>query len=367
MKRSTITCILLLIISALHAQVRLIDSLTAENVVGANIYTNKGLLIATSDEQGLIHVDTLKNITSDTLTIQHIGYENKEFHLTRAKESRTISLNPRKIEIAAIEITNENQLDYVVLKTYFRRYDIFNNKSKYFIDGIIEHYIPVKDKREKSFRKIIGYRIFVNEETVKEQKDALGKFFTDPPAVAHLDQSPISENLPKDFDLVENGDMQLITKDGVDMGLIQKTKSGLLHAYLNEVAPGTKISRKFLSLRGEQYKGVTIEQYSDNGTAKPTIENLISRTRISLGAIKRKSKAEFIPAEGLTEQYVLDRHYVGADEVKKMKDAFTSSIYLYDEKSKYTDSYWLDLERHNIPALAPGIAKQLGTSLHLAD
>ena len=253
MKRSISTLIFILFAFALYGQVRLQDSLTNESIVGANIYSGDGSLLGASDESGVIHLDALKNSKIDSISIQHIGYESRVLHFSTFKTSPVIKLRPREIKIADVEINNKSKSDYVCLKTYFRNYETFNGSNKYFVDGIVEHYIPLTEKEEKIYRRIIGYRVYANKKVVQDHVETFGKLFTDPPSLVSLYKYASSKDLPKGFKIIERDNIQVIERDGINMGSVRKTNAGTIYSHLEEVARGTKVSRKFLSLHGEQY------------------------------------------------------------------------------------------------------------------
>ncbi|TDS16068.1 hypothetical protein [Sphingobacterium paludis] len=362
MKRPIATLIFIALVSALHGQTRLHDSLTNENIVGANIYSGDGNLLGASDEDGVIHLDALNNSKIDSISIQHIGYESRILHFSTFKTSSVIKLHPREIKIADVEINNKSKSDYVCLRTYFRSYETFNGSSKYFVDGIVEHYLPLTEKEEKIYRRIIGYRVYTNKKAVQALMETFGKLFTDPPSLVALYKYASSKDLPKGFKIIERDNIQLIERDGINMGSVRKTNAGTIYSHLEKVARGTKVSRRFLSLRGEQYRTSIIEQFKPTHSLHISMDKLISKTEVTVGAVKRNAK--FIPAEALSELFVLERSYLSKGEVVSMKNLFTKSVFL-EEKSNYKDKYWLDLDRYNIPALAPGIAKQLSENLIL--
>ncbi|KGE15597.1 hypothetical protein [Sphingobacterium deserti] len=366
MKNSISTLIFILFAFALYGQVRLQDSLTNESIVGANIYSGDGSLLGASDENGAIHLDALKNSKIDSISIQHIGYESRVLHFSIFKASPVIKLRPREIAIADVEVNSNNLTDYVCLRTYFRNYETFNGSSKYFVDGIVEHYLPLTDKEEKIYRRVIGYRVYANKKVVQDFTETFGKLLTDPPSLERLDKYPQSKDLPKGFKIIERDNIQIIERDGINMGSVRKTKAGTIYSHLEKVARGTKVSRKFLSLRGEQYRTSIIEQFKPTHGLHISMDKLISKTEATAGAVKRKSKSKFVPIQMLSELFVLERGYLSKEEVISMKSSFTKSVFL-EKKSNYKDKYWLDLDRYNIPALAPGIAKQLGENLILVQ
>lgn len=351
--------ILFLTIST-KGQVILIDSITNEPIVGANIYSNNGLSLCVSDIHGVIDINTIIN-KSDKILIQHISYNNKEISSQTVNNSKTILLSPRNILLDSIVLRGVNNYDYVVLKGYFRTYDYFNKKPRYFYDGIIEYYIPIKNGG-KVYHKILEYRLFENKESVSEYLEIMGKGFSDPPKIFTLGSKSYINQIPKDINYIEEGDKISFMKNGLNMGFIQKTKTGNIQFYFDKVPPQSKISRSLFKIKGEQYRGLILENYSETSIKNPSLKNLISRTRSTVGSVQRKKDHGFIPMETFEEFYVLERTYLQKKDVDNIKKSFENSIYL-DGKSNYKERFWKNLEHYNIPTLSNNILNQLHTVL----
>ncbi len=349
---------ILFLATTTKGQVLLVDSITNEPIVGASIYSNNGLSLGVSDINGIIAIN---NYNSDKILIQHISYENKEISTKILNKSITILLNPRHIQLDSIVIQNPNMYDYVVLKGYFRTYDFFNNNPRYFYDGIIEYYIPIKNQG-KVYHKLLEYRYFQNKESVNDYIRIFGKKFSDPPTIFAINSNLSINQIPKGVNYIDQGDKILFMKDGLNMGFIQKTKTGNIQFYYDKVPPQGKITRTFFKIKGEQYRGFILENYSETDIKNPSPKNLISRTRFTSGAVKRQKKHGFIPMETFEEFFVLERRYLQRTDVDKLKKSFTKSIYL-DEKSNYSRKFWTTLESYNISPLSNNILKQLNTVL----
>ena len=360
MSKITLIISIFFLTTSIKGQVMLIDSITNEPIVGANMYSKNGLSLGLSDIYGVIKTNTILN-NSDKILIQHISYDNKEISAQILNKSNKILLNPRQISLDSIVVQNPKNYDYVVLKGYFRTYDLFNNKPRYFYDGIIEYYIPIRSKG-KVYHKLLAYRLFENKEAVKEYIQIFGKALSDPPKTLTLASESSINQLPEDIKFIYQGDKISFIKKGLNMGFIQKTKDGNTQFYFDMVPPQSKISRSFLKIRGEQYRGLILENYSESNIKNPSQKNLISRTRSTAGTVQRKKANGFIPMETFEEFYVLERKFLQKADVDNLKKSFTKSIYL-DEKSNYSTKFWMDLEHYNIPPLSKNIIKQLNSVL----
>ncbi|WP_164123559.1 carboxypeptidase-like regulatory domain-containing protein [Sphingobacterium sp. xlx-130] len=344
-----------------NGQIRVLDSLTLEPISGVNIYFDDGELLAISSSEGQVNINNIQNETRN-LSLQHIGYENKGISYGSFKQSDRVLLKPRQVEIEEIGVNNIGNSDYVVLKGYFRTHDTFNSKSRYFYDGLIAYYIPLKNTKEKVRRQLLGYRLYANRSSLAEYTELFGKSFTDPPKLLRIEKESMLENLPKGSVLVNNGSKKKIVQNGQSLGFIQKTSSGNVQIYLDEVPPNSKVARSFFRIKGEQYRGITMANYGPTDLDNLPTQNLLSKIVTKVGAVQRKKKDGFTHIATFSEFYVTERAYLMADEVKALENSFQKSIYL-EEKSSYSEKYWLDLDRHGIPPLAIGIDKQLGKDL----
>jgi len=352
---------ILFLATSLKGQVSLLDSVTNEPIVGANVYSSDGLLLGVSDINGIMGKSILNTPSPDKILIQHVSYNNKEISFQTWNQSRTILLTPRTIQLDSVVVKTKNNYDYVVLKGYFRTYDLSNNKPKYFYDGIIEFYIPLKNGK-KVYHKLLAYRLFANQEALNEFVQLFGKKFLDSPKIFPLKQESYMNYLPKDYELIDTGDKIAIMRNGLSMGFVQKTKAGNTQLYFDKVPPQSKISRSLFGIKGEQYRGLILENYAGTNIKNPSLANLISRIRSTVGAVQRKKGNGFIPMETFEEFYVLDRTYLLKNDVDRLKNTFKKSIWL-DEKSSYSENFWTDLDRYGIPPLPSHISKQLNGSL----
>lgn len=360
MNKIKLLLILLSIATTVYGQVKIIDSLTLEPIVGANIYSEKGIMLGLSDRNGL--VDSIKQIPSQHMLITHIAYANKELSFQQFNQSERIYLTPSKIQLAEIPIQNSSKYDYVVIKGYFRTYKVFNNKSRYFYDGIIAYYIPLKNKKKKVQHKLLEYRVFVNPETVNEFTAMMGKAFNEPPILFTVGKGSQLDKLSKDYNLVENGNKKDIMRKGLNMGFVQNTIAGNTQIYFDLVPPQSKITRNILFIKGEIYRRLTVENYAGIHTENPSVENLINKTRVIVAAIKRSKKHDFVPMDSFNEFYVMERTFKQADEIKAIEKTLTTDVFL-EEKSSYKEKFWLNLQNYNIPTLGKEISMKLHKEL----
>lgn len=353
--------LLFLFINTTKGQVHLIDSISREPIVGANIYSNEGKSLGISDINGVVNVSRLSNSSLDKVLIQHISYNSKEVSAQIFSEASTVLLVPRSVQMDSVVLQHVNNYDYVILKGYFRTYDLFNNKPKYFYDGIVEYYIPIKNNK-RVYHKVLAYRLFENQESLNEYVEIFGKLFLEPPKLFTVKKESYLDYVSKDCVFVEKNDKIEIMRNGLSMGFIQKTKTNNTQIYFDKVPPHSKISRSFFRLKGELYRGLIVENYFGENIKKPSLVNLISKTRSSIGSVQRKKAHGFIPMEMFEEFYVLERTYLLNKDIDNLKGHFTKSIYLGD-KSQYNERFWEHLDAYNVPSLSSVLQSTLNSEL----
>lgn len=346
----------------LSAQIRLIDSATLEPIAAVNIYSDGGALLGTTNMSGYFYIDSLKREKTSTLFFQHIAYRNLMMPFVALEAVKTIKLSARAIRIEEVTVRSINDYDYVVLKGYFRNVDLFNNKTRYFVDGIISYYVPLMDKKEKTKFILQEYRIFENKELSREFENNIGKFYNDPPKLMRLNSTSIADHLPKGFRLERDKDRKFIKQGNTNMGFVQVSEEGLGQVYLDRVAPGSTINRNIFKIQGRQHTGITMENYVNVTPDHLPIDHLVSMVRSTVGDIKRKGQDRYTPMEFYSEFYVLEREYITRDQVAKNKKLFGDDVFL-EGKSAYKSKYWADLEKYGIPKLPQGIGNQLEKEL----
>ncbi len=236
----------------------------------------------------------------------------------------------------------------------------------YFVDGIIAYYIPLKNKKEKVRFILKEYRIFENKVATQDLADKMGTFFSYNPSLINLKNTSIAYQLPKGFRLEEDKGRRFIKQGRTNMGFVQVSSEGRGQVYLNRVALGTSIDRKIFKIQGRLHSGVTIETYPNVTPDNLAMDHLVSVVRSSVGGVKKKSQAEYMPIEIYDEFYVLEKEYITAAESAKYKKQFAKSIFL-KKSSNYRSTYWNDLDRYGIPALPKGVNDQLGNILKIKE
>ncbi|WP_149526547.1 MULTISPECIES: carboxypeptidase-like regulatory domain-containing protein [Sphingobacterium] len=368
MRIAVLLFILLSCLNTLQAQIQVVDSLSNTRIAGANVYTDSGLLIGSSDLNGEIHLDSLQAANASTITLNHISYQNLDLPYADFLKAKVIRMQARSVALEEVTVMDSEKYDYVVLKGYFRNYETFNNRSRYLYDGIVSYYIPINKNKGKSKMELHQYRLFSNAEANQELKDTQGSLMYFKPSINNIQSKSLLEAIEgvKGAKLKNSGNRTVIENEGLAMGYSQVGADGNTQVFYNVFPPGKKVHVSFFRIKFEVYKSTRSESYQGNNYTNPSIMDLISRVSTVSASIKRQKEHGYMPRDYSTEFYVMERSFLTKAEYKALKPNDKRWQFL-EEKSKYTEEFWKDLDRFGIPPVIKSVANKIGNELKLAN
>ena len=350
------------------AQIKIVDSLSKNPISGVNIYTDAGMLIGSSDLNGLVYLDSLSDYHSKTISLNHISYLNLEISNAAFIKSSMIQMHARSVALDEVPALDRKQYDYVVLKGYFRNYETFNNRSRYLYDGIISYYIPINKNKGKTKMEMHQYRLFSNKEANQELKDTQGSLMYFKPSIAAIQGKSLLEAVGeiKGATLKSVGDKTIIEKEGLAMGYAQVGADGNTQVFYNVFPPGKKAHVSFFRIQIDVNKSTRSESYQGKNFKNPDIIDLISRVSTVSASIKRQKEHGYMPRDYATEFYVMERSFLTKEQYKQSKPNDKRWMFL-EEKSNYTEAFWKDLDRYHIPPLMKSLSDKIGSELILMN
>jgi len=344
-----------------------VDDYNKLPIPSLNIYNEKGVLLGFTDKAGIARFlgsESQRQKKNLRITVQHISYETKTFSLESLDDKQIYSLSLRPLVLNEIAV-NAKPKEVVLLKGYFRSLETFNQRHKYFSDGIVEFYIPLKKGKPKY--RLVDCRVFMDSSVVKEYNTKMGPFFQIP-RFTEIESRNFADRLN---DMVkENNRSNRISllKKAHEVGYltIDADRSNI-QLYLDRVLPDTVVNEKFFSLEAKTFHEVTVENYSGTELNTITPFNLTSIYQNIVASLKRKSEYGHIPCEIINEFYILESEYLTSDEYKSNQKGLLKNIYTTPKKSNFRKRFWVDVEEYHIPPINDGLAKQLGESLKLIN
>lgn len=346
-------------------QIFFVDSTDHTPISGVNIYTRYGDLIGFSNKDGQFDLlDGIQVKDEDLLGLaaQHISYQTKNINIPSLKTKFTVLLNPRSTKLQEVIISPKNA-DVIVLKGYFRSLETFNKKNKYFIEGLMEYYIP--SNGQKSRFRLLDYRVFCDSVIVRDYDDKMGSFFL----VSHIVEIPFKHILKnsKIYSIEKKQpNLSYIMKNEKQAGTISYNKDGeSMQIFIDQVLPDTILKDKIFRLEINTKQKVQVENYSSLEIEKANLYHLLNIYQHEVATIKLKAEFGHLPYEILSEFYILDRNFMSSDNFKKMKKQLSSNSYKSPNKSKYSNEFWKNLDQYDIPPINNGLLNQLYQNLKL--
>lgn len=136
------------------SQLKMIDSLTQNPISNVEIYNRNGVLIFTSDNQGMV-----PSINSEEypLYFSHFLYNNLELKRT----NKLVTLTPKSILLENVEVKTSN-LKYVFLEGFFRGFQTKNDSLDVYIEAKIRWIVSSKDYKNVGY-ELLESRYFLSK------------------------------------------------------------------------------------------------------------------------------------------------------------------------------------------------------------
>jgi hypothetical protein len=350
------------------AQLAFFDNETNLPIPSVNVYDSNGNLIGFSDKDG--KMDFIPEIRSlivypIDILVQHVSYDPQKIRITSNEIKQSILLYPRENKLKEVEIVNSPTADFLCLKGYYRSLETFNLKHKYFSDGIVEFYIPLKKGKVKY--RILNYRIFQDSAVADEYNKKMWTFFTTP-RMAEIFTGKLMDRL-KNYELKEVSDRRTeLIKKGKVVGYISPSldKQSVSY-YVDQVLPDSVKLEKILNIEAKTRHDVYIENYSNCEISDLSPKDLKNVYQLVTGSLKRKAEYGHIPYEVMNEFYVMDREFLSAKEYKVLESTLVKNFNKTYDKSRFSEHFWEVLGAYNIPPVNDGLAKQMGHNLKLVN
>lgn len=325
------------------AQVVVVEAETKEPIAFVHLVSESGKLLANSDINGENQFDLHDIIRSEMYVFQHIAYENRNITGEELSLSDTIFMQKKMFILPEIIVSNDRSV--IVLKAYFRCYELNDSVPKYFTDGIVKYYI---DDKNRVKMELLEYRSFKNNLLIQKQKQRTNTIIMNLATIPRMDNKSIIEILQQKkykTKLLDTGE-QVIMRDATKVGTIKhdeaKESSQLS---VDFIIPKPYVEKRIFNYISQIYQNQSIEIYS--GVELPTLSpnELLRRKNYREILFKHKKDKEFVRLQAYNELYVFDRTYTNEKEFNKLK----SSSHAFPNSSFYEEEYWLNMEKYNIP------------------
>ena len=202
-------CILLYFCNHSIAQTHIVDIDNNTSIPFVHVISDKGIILGTSNMDGIIDfrkINALTNNENKSVSFHHISYQNEGWEMANLLNADTIKLKQRVIVIPDFVITNKSKEPvYLVLKGFYRSYQIENGTPKYYTDGIVEYYISKNQLKNR----VIQHRSFRNIKLVDAEKKRVNKVSIVAASTPYINAKTEIDELDKEYSIEKEIDKQL--------------------------------------------------------------------------------------------------------------------------------------------------------------
>ncbi|MGD9556819.1 MAG: hypothetical protein AB7V25_07365 [Mangrovibacterium sp.] len=339
------------------AQVQIIDQSDRAPIPFVHVISEEGIIIGTSDIEGIIDLREIIEVKTDSVSFQHISYQNKTVSKEKLIRGKKVELTKRNILIPEIVVSSQSQPVYLVLKGFYRSYQIENGVPKYYTDGIVEYYIS----KNKLKNRVLQHRSFRNKKLEAAEKKRINTVSMVVAGVPYIDAKTSIDALDKDYIISDRSEKRIILKENSEVGAVSyDSQSNMAVVNVDLIAPAKEKENSLFNYTSKITGINIIENYKSPDLINLEKVDLVSRKEYRKIFFKHKKEKDFTEIDGLHEFYVLDKKYLYKSDLKSID---LSSFFGLSRSSEYIDAYWNDLEKYGIEKLPEYIEKLLGTTL----
>lgn len=354
-------CILLSFCNHSIAQTHIVDIDNNTPIPFVHVISDKGIILGTSNMDGIIDfrkINASSNHENKSVSFHHISYQNEEWEMANLLNTDTVKLKQRVIAIPDIVITNKSQEPvYLVLKGFYRSYQIENGIPKYYTDGIVEYYIS----KNQFKNRVIQHRSFRNKMLVDAEKKRVNMVSIVAACTPYINAKTEIDELDKEYSIEKEIDKQFIKKQNAIVGsIIQDKQSRLFQVNIDLIAPETDQTRSLFNYTSKITSIDITESYSSTDFTNIIKDDLVSRKEYRKIYFKHKKDKKYFEIDVVDEFYVFDKQYLYKSDLKGLD---LSSNFSLKESCSYSNEYWKEFQKYNMLKLPEYIEKLLGTTL----
>lgn len=352
--------LLIVFCNQVHSQIQIIDTRTECAIPFVNVISNTGTILCVSDINGYIYPQKVNNIHDrDIVEIAHISYKKTKIKWKKLVGNKTLKLKENTIKLNDITVqAKKNNKDYLILKGYFRSYQLDEHLLKAYSDGIVEYYVPLRANNKRLKIKLIENRTFRNPKIYKSNSITGDR--TGPP---YIEKQTILNELSS-YNIIDSTDFTCKVMSQLDtIGIITvDTIHKDIRVDVNIISPERAYSRSFLKNTVKYINFSVSEHFSSQLSEWNRKSNLLSRIeyRKQLCSHKKLQKKPVL-VESFHEFYVIKKKYISKKEVKKRN---LSAFFGY-QITNYSTQYWKNLQFYGIPEPPDYIKNLLGKTLEI--
>ncbi|AEI50391.1 hypothetical protein [Runella slithyformis] len=321
----------------LKAQITIRDTESNENISFVELRDLAGRILGMSDENGIVSKDVIEKIekgNSNDILIYHMSYKPLQIGKNRLLEMNSINLTRNIIMLDEVVVSsNSKTTSFLVLKGYFRSYNIIDNQLKSYADGMVEYLYPNSSKNDILIKRI-------------QERSFLLPGGKGVPALMNInivgpripDMNLTNESAAKTYSFFdnENQDYFLFAKNKtvrVNKIPLENGKNAILQEISYLTAEDKKVVRRFGNESIHEYHNES-SVYNASDSTEISLENLIYHKEIRKFKMKGKNDERFQDVEDVGEFFVEKVDYL--QEKPKGFSRFTG----FNGFSNYSSKFW---------------------------
>jgi len=346
-----------------QAQIRITDQTDSQPVAFAHLLTDDGKLAATSDMNGVVDTTMLGKTLltgNNHISIQQIAYETLIVSSAELRNAHILGMKRRIISLPEVIIDRKSkEVQYIVLKGFFRSYHLENGTPKFYSDGIGEYYISTDGKDIKF--KMREFRTFRNDSQIVKVKKRTFVVVIGMICIPQLNKGKnLSDQLGKNYSFIPTPSGADIIRDKVKAGFVRITPStGSIQTNIDLLSPKKEKVFSLLNYIVRTVSNNHSEVFRTTDLNQLTYDNLESITNTADVYFKHKKDPVDVENTGLSEFYIYETTIIPKSSLKGIK---FNGLGLRHTHS-YTHEYWKELPMHHIPPLSKNIEEALGKIL----
>jgi hypothetical protein len=352
--------------TSVFSQFQIIDKSTNLPIPFVNVLSINGKLIDISDINGLINIEriisNLNKEKSDSIEFSHLSYHRNKIKFSPLLENTKIYLIQNEIQLNEAQVIAEMP-DFLVLKGFFRSYQLDNNVPKAYMDGIVEYFIPLKSKL-KSFKiNLIENRTFRNKKLFDSKIKYYNETTGDQTGPAYLEKETALNELKK-YQLIDSSQNYCkIISERDTVGIINfDSINNTRIVTIKVLSPERSYERNFLDFNVKFLEFLISERFNMGNNLWNRKSNLLSRYEYRKQLVSHKKLMQSpIMIESFHEFYVIEKRYISNSECKEMN--LTS--FFGPAKTNYKTDYWKSIDSYGIPPNPSFIEELFGNVLEI--
>ncbi len=336
---------------SLIAQIQVFDQKNHSPIPFVQLLNEKGSIVCTADVNGILpYIDMPKK---QQCSLQHISYKTLEFSSDLLQKRKSLYLLPMSYALDEVTI-HADQPDYICLKGYYRSYQFNDSLLKYYSDGIVEYFIPLRKKKLKF--KLLQYRSFRSKKIVKLDRKRAFSVSDISVAIPYIECLSLMEEVKQKYDIIGSS----IFVDSIKAGSLSiNDANNSLKIELDRLAPKKQKTFSLFGYTSTLVSSFVIEnsRFENDFISRM---NLLNRKEYIKKFYHYKKDKKMQLIESVSEFYVIDRSYMTKAEMKKVKT--DSNGYGMPCSHNYTTEYWRIL---NVPKLSSSLQYALDNKLEM--